>query len=144
VDPRHFLRLAEQLTSDPDPAACRTVINRSYYAAYYVGVEVLERWGFVIEETARAHGQVRQHFDRSGDPRLQRVARQLRDLYSDRERADYSMADPTVEQPGTAKRALRTAERVISLLDEAASGPQAVQDRLREAIRLGIRPRTWE
>jgi len=74
MNPREFQQLASKLANGNSPAEFRTAISRAYYAAYNVGVEVLEQMGFRISEGPAGHGEVRHHLNNSGDIEMMRVA----------------------------------------------------------------------
>ena len=94
MDAREFLRLAEALSQDAsgralltpalDPAACRTVISRAYYAAFHVAHEFLNRIKVVIGQSPQTHVTVQHALNNSGDSALVQVSSQLRTLYVER------------------------------------------------------------
>ena len=66
MNPRDFLDTAKDLLAKDGPANCRSVFNRSYYAAYNVGVNLLEDSGITITKNAKGHGQVRNYLGNCG------------------------------------------------------------------------------
>ena len=137
MDPRDFLRLAEELLSGNTPAHHRTVVTRAYYAAYNVAGEVLLALGFDVERGHAGHEAVRERLRHSGVDRIIHVGAQLRRLQDDRVKADYWLRDPHPEQRTTAERWLVSATHMISDLDADMAEP-STRERMIDAIR------TWE
>src|SRR4051812_22851085 len=136
MDARQFPRLAEALSRDTsgralltpalDPAACRTVISRAYYAAFHVAHEFLDRIKVVIGQSPQTHVTVQHALNNSGDATLAVVSSQLRTLYADRLAADYDLTRPTPEQSAQASHVLTLAQDVIAHLDRLTAGTAAV------------------
>jgi hypothetical protein len=132
MDARQFLRLAEALANDLtsrallvpalDPAVCRSVISRTYYAAFLVAREFLDHIRVVVGQSPQAHVTVQHALNNSGNPALVTVSSMLGILHSDRLTADYDLAKPTPEQPAQAAGALALATDVIDQLDRLAAG----------------------
>lgn len=121
MDPRDFLQIARDLLGNDESANCRTVFNRSYYAAYHVGVELLEQSGFRIYRSAKGHNQVTTYFNNCGVNDLEEAHQKLVNLYSDRIKADYRLNHKSVEKIANAKKALKTSEDIIKTFDSFAS-----------------------
>jgi len=60
MDPRDFLALAETLVNEPQPspAVCRTVIGRSYYAAFNVLAALIRELKIPLEKAKDSHIEV--------------------------------------------------------------------------------------
>ncbi len=127
MNPREFQQFASKLANGNSPAEFRTAISRAYYAAYNVGVEVLEEMGFRISEGPAGHGEVRHHLNNSHDIEMMRVASQLGELHSKRIHADYRLHRKDVENKKTAQTLVERANKMIQTLDRCCSGPKRVQ-----------------
>jgi hypothetical protein len=124
MDPRDFLQIAKNLLKIDKPANCRTVFNRSYYAAYNVGVcflEGLEGADIRISKGPGGHGEVSRYFHYSGMQDLKEAHQKLVNLYSDRINADYRLSDEKAERFSNARKAVGVAEDIIKTLDSHSS-----------------------
>ena len=124
MDPRDFLQIARDILGNDKPANCRTAFNRSYYAAYHVGVELIEEAGVKIDRNAQGHNQVTRYFNNCGVNDLVVAQQKLVNLYSDRIKADYRLNHKSVEKIANAKKALKTSEDIIKTFDSFASNSE--------------------
>ncbi len=127
MDPREFQQLASRLAGGTLPGELRSAISRAYYAAYNVGVQVLEELGFRITEGPGGHGEVQNRFGNSGDGDVKRVASQLTSLHTRRIHADYRMQRTDVENQKTVQTVVEQAGRMIRILDGCRSEPKRTQ-----------------
>jgi uncharacterized protein (UPF0332 family) len=123
MDPREFHAQAVNLLQAGGPADCRSAISRAYYAAFHVAAATLRAHGFNILENHTAHEQVTRHLLGSNDPAVMAIASQLGDLRGMRNKADYRLTLPSVENVKTAQPLVATAGRHIRALEAAFSGP---------------------
>ena len=124
MDPRDFLQIAKSLLKIDKPVNCRTVFNRSYYAAYNVGVwflEGLEGVNIRISEGPGGHGEVSRYFQYCGLQDLKEAHQKLVNLRSDRNDADYRLNDKKVEKINNARKAVWSAEDIIKAIDSHSS-----------------------
>jgi hypothetical protein len=121
MNPRDFLQTAKDLLKSDKPAACRTAFNRSYYAAYNVGVDLLEKSGHKVSRTAKAHNKVTTYLNNCAIQELVEAQQKLVNLYSDRIKADYQLWPSHVEKINNAKLAVKRAEIVIQTFDSYSS-----------------------
>jgi uncharacterized protein (UPF0332 family) len=136
MDARLFLRLAEALANDlttralvvpaMDPAVCRSVISRAYYAAFLVAQEFLDHIRVVVNRSPQAHVTVQYALNNSGDPTLVAVSSKLGKLQSERLNADYDLARLSSERPTQATSTLALAHQVIDQLDRLTAGTAGV------------------
>src|SRR5262245_14437134 len=136
MDARQFLRLAEVLTNDLtgralvfpalDPAACRSVISRAYYAAFHVAQEFLDQIKVVVGRSPQAHVTVQYALNNSGDATLVAVSSKLGKLQAERLAADYDLSRPGTERPAQAASMLTLAHEVIDQLDQLTAGTAGV------------------
>lgn len=134
MDPRNFLQTAKSLLKDDTPANCRTVFSRSYYAAYNIGVELLESAGITIAKNATGHGQVNNYLGNCGIKEVEEIQSKLTNLASQRIRADYRLDKKPVEKIDNAKKALITSEMIIKTLEsyDSNSGKKRILDGIKD------------
>ena len=117
MDPRDFLKTAKNLLKNDRPANCRTVFNRSYYAAYNVGVDLLEDSGIRINKNATGHGQVNNYLGNCGVREIEEIQSKLTNLANQRIKADYRLSERTVEKIKNAEKAVMTSEDIIKTFE---------------------------
>jgi hypothetical protein len=122
MDPREFLEVASELVAVDIAGRIRTAINRAYYAAHNVGVEVLTEMGCKIEKGPGGHADVWMRLNNSGDIEVQKVGSKLGDLQSKRIKADYRLDNTDVEDQKTATADIEVARGIIQVLDACCSG----------------------
>jgi len=146
MDPRDFVAVARDLLKNEQPANCRTAFNRSYYAAYHVGVALLEQAGITIHRNAKGHTQVTTFLNNCGIADLEEAQQKLVNLYSDRIKADYRLDQRGVEKSINARKALKTSENIIRAFDsfasesgkgELARGIRKYQEKIKSASKPG-------
>src|SRR5438874_2357643 len=136
MDARQFLQLAEALYQDIsgralltpalDPAACRSVISRAYYAAFHVALEFLDQIKVVVGQSPQTHVTVQHALNNCGHATLAAVSTTLRALHAERLAADYDLGWPTPEQPAQAVLMVGYAGNVIDQLDRLVAGTAGV------------------
>ncbi len=117
MDPIDFLSVAKDLLKKDKPIYCRTAINRSYYAAYNVAVNLLEKSDVFIPKSGPGHGVVGRYLGNCGIIALEETQSKLSFLYSDRIKADYMMTDKSVEKKDNALKAVLRSEIIIKTFD---------------------------
>ncbi|MEK6632149.1 MAG: hypothetical protein AABY94_02435 [Nitrospirota bacterium] len=124
MEPKKFLELAQALAFEsPQPAKLRTATSRAYYAAYNVGVEVLEKMGIQINRGPGGHGQVQRFLGNSKNEELQQISSDLGTLHSSRIAADYRLSDQRSENPNNVKAFVQHAKKIIETLERCSAGP---------------------
>ena len=124
MNPRDYLQIARNILQVDKPANCRTVFNRSYYAAYNVGFVYLIDAGIHISTGPGGHGEVTRYFQNCGIQDLKEAYQKLSNLHSNRIDADYYLNKKRVEKIDNAKMALKQAESIIKTTDFYSSGPK--------------------
>lgn len=142
MSPREFLTLALELQTHTSEAAWRTAVSRAYYAAFHAARRLLKSWGFQIGQADHAHVGVTRRLAIAGIPKLDTVARELAELRSKRNAADYDL-DRLVSLH-FAKRYVSSAQSILAILelDFSTQQPQAVQT-IREYEQKVLRDVTW-
>ncbi len=124
MDPREFQRLAGTLAARRDPAALRSAISRSYYAAHHVVREFVDAAGIRVPGSGVGHQFLINLLGEAGDPELQETGRSLGDLYSRRLDADYRLSARDTEQPSTARFYVDLAGGIIKEVEGWLVGPR--------------------
>jgi hypothetical protein len=127
MNPRDFLALAETLISGakPDPPTCRTVIGRSYYAAYNVVAALIAELSIPLEKGKDSHKEVVDLVAESKDASLKAACDSLARQKMVRRRADYEMDDNEVEKPLKASQALIFAKQTVAMVDRVRTNPDS-------------------
>jgi len=122
MNARDFLRLAQDLLSQPTEAAWRSAVSRAYYAAFHVAREPFDVLGFVVPKAERAHAYLWLRLSNCADADVQLAGRELNDLRGDRNQADYDFKRPLPQ--AVAAGQVRAAEKVIEALDTSSLEPK--------------------
>jgi hypothetical protein len=117
MDPIDFLRLAKDLLNKDKPINCRTAINRSYYAAYNVAVNLVEKSHVIIPKSGAGHGEVGRCLGNCGIKALEEAQSKLLFLHNDRIKADYRLTNKAVEKKDNALKAVLSSEILIKTFD---------------------------
>ena len=125
MDPREFLSLADALIrqQSPTPAVCRTVIGRSYYAAFNVIAAVLTELKIPLDKAKDSHREVMDLVVESQDANLKFACDSLAHQKMVRKKADYDMDNLDVETTQNASKAVLVAKRIIECVDRTRSNP---------------------
>ena len=117
-----FIQFAAELAargSSPDPskhdsdeARFRSAVSRAYYGAFNLGVQFLEKLGFRAPSSGNKHFYVRVRLSQSGDEEVARAGGLLSDLQSERNDANYDLADPGVGTQQVAMTSVETAHEI--------------------------------
>jgi len=119
MDPLQFLLLAEAILRDVNyahPAGWRTAVSRAYYAAHNFIKDFVESAGVHVKESGAAHADVWNHLSNSGDAEIEQVGSDLCDLQSDRNDADYRLAQREYQNQTTANARVAQARNLIETI----------------------------
>lgn len=141
---RDFLTLAKALLAESTEAHWRSAISRAYYAAFHVARQLLGDLGFRTPRADQAHAYLWLRLSNCGDPQIQIAGQRLRDLRSERNRADYDIDVPLLQT--TAAVQVRIGEQLIQLLDTGGVEPTRTQitDAMRIYERTVLGVVTWQ
>lgn len=131
MDFRLFLTVAQSLVRANDEASWRSAVSRGYYAAFHVARDFLRDLGFVVPRAEAAHAFLWLRLSNAGQADVVSAGRNLNDLRSERNRADYQTKPPVTH--ASAVTVVQSAERAIAALDRAQRGPERRQ--IAEAIK---------
>lgn len=129
---KEFLTLANDLLADAREAAWRSAVSRAYYAAFHVARLLLRDLGFRAPRADQAHAYLWLRLSNCGDAQIRVAGQRLRDLRSERNRADYD-TDAPLTRPAAAVQ-VRIAEQLIQILDAARLEPTRTQ--ITDAMRI--------
>jgi uncharacterized protein (UPF0332 family) len=132
MNPRQFLDLANDLVTGTREAEWRSAVSRAYYATFHVAGNLLRRCGFNVPRAEQAHGYLWLRLSNCGHPDLERAGDSLKDLRTERNRADYDLHQ--AQDEGEAVNSVQFAEDIIRPLEEAAELPHVLQQ-ITEAMR---------
>jgi len=137
MNPRDFLQIAKDLLKIDEPAKCRTAFNRSYYAAYNVGVYLLEEAGIRISKSYSGHHELNDRLGNCGIKMLEEAQSKLANLGSQRIKADYRMNDSRVEKINNAQKVIKTSENIIQVFDSYASnsGKKKIEEGVKKYLK---------
>jgi uncharacterized protein (UPF0332 family) len=127
MDPLDFLGLAESLVEGPSagPAVFRTVIGRSYYAAFNVVAALTHEANIRLDKSKDSHREVLDIVADSNNPILKKACESLARQKMIRARADYEMNDVEVETRIKASRAVIFAKETIKQVDQVRSNKES-------------------
>ena len=129
---RDFLDLAEDLAQGTTEAEWRTCVSRAYYGAFHVAGDFLRSLGFRVPRSDRGHGFAWLRLSNSGHTEVANSGRELKDLRSRRNAADYQ--DRPAVTAKDAEAALIFAQTIVSALDAALDEP--VRTQVRDAMKI--------
>ena len=134
MDGSIFIALSGRLVASKSAseASDRTAVSRAYYGSFHVARAFLSELGFAPLRNANVHAFVCKCLYESGHPDARIAARELGDLQSARNRADYQLDDTEAGSRGYAILNVERAHRVVSALN----GCQ--EENSRDTIRHGI------
>lgn len=140
MEPIAFLELAHSLANQADnEAAFRTSVSRSYYALFNLLNEFLVANKFSIPKAAKAHDTVYLYLHNSGIKGVCDVAKNLDDLRTDRNKADYELDLPDFQSTRCAVFSLTKARwsyKEFQKLTESRKKRQHVTKGVRAYIEL--------
>jgi uncharacterized protein (UPF0332 family) len=141
---RDFMPLAASLANGTTEAEWRSATSRAYYAAFHVACELLRTLGFVVPKADRAHAYAWRRLSYCGDTSIEEAARNLNDLRSRRNKADYDGGILIIE--AHAERDVKLADVIIDAFDEGFQEP--VRTQITEAMKIYerdiLKEETWK
>jgi hypothetical protein len=132
MTPRDLIDLANDLCADDREAAWRAAISRAYYGCFHASAHFLRHAGFEVPQAEQAHGYLWKRLQNCGQWELIAVGRDLSELRSIRNRADYEIEKAIDHRLATAQ--VLRALRLLDVLEAAEESPETVA-RITAAIR---------
>src|SRR5262249_24862057 len=106
-----FLTLAARLAGGSTEAEWRTAVSRAYYTPVHAARELFEGLRFAVPRADHAHQYLYHRLNNCGNAQLQTAGRELSNLRTMRNHADYDLRLPHPRQP--ARNALQYAQAII-------------------------------
>ena len=123
---KSFLPLAGHLVANTalgDPEArFRTAVSRAYYGAYHVAVEVLGL-GLRVPKNFAGHEIVCRELRQTNHPSAGLAADLIGDLRTERNKADYDLAEAKFKTQSNAKLSVETAHEAVAALEACLLEP---------------------
>ena len=127
MDPIEFHDLSKTLVQGSTAAEIRSAVSRAYYAAFHVAAGILREMGFSISTAARGHADVTDRLMGSGHDDVVRIGRDIQDLRTMRNKADYDLVSTHPDEPRRAKIVVTQVGQIITDLQQHCGGPQRTQ-----------------
>ena len=103
MDPKDFLRVANDLAKSDETAELRSAVSRAYYAAFHVARKLLVDMGFEISKGSGAHGDICNYLGNAANPTVEHAGNNIGDLKGWRNEADYELDIAEYENSGLSK-----------------------------------------
>ncbi len=121
-----FLNLAIRLANSDSEADIRTSVSRSYYGAFHIGLEFLERCGIQLPRSADAHEKLQWCLDQAAHVDANDAALKLESLRAERNAADYDLRSSKFKSRRNALVAIRVAQDIVGALAACGREPAFV------------------
>ena len=132
MDPKDFLRVANDLAQSDEAAELRSAVSRAYYAAFHVARKLLVDMGFEISKGPAAHGDVYKYLGNAGNPTVEHAGSNIGDLKGWRNQADYELDLDEHENSGSVQNIVLITEQIIEDLEQCCNGSN--RNQIKEAI----------
>ena len=127
MDPKDFLRVANNLAKSDKAAELRSAVSRAYYAAFHVARKLLIDMGFEISKGPGAHGDVCKYLGNAGNPSVEHAGSNIGDLKGWRNQADYDLDLVEHENSGSVQKIDLITEQIIEDLERCCNGSDREQ-----------------
>ncbi len=132
MDPKDFLRVANDLAKSDEAAELRSAVSRAYYAAFHVARKLLVDMGFEISRGPAAHGDVCKYLGNAANPSVEHAGNNIGDLKGWRNQADYDLDLVEHENSGSVQKIVSITEQIIEDLEQCCNGSD--RDQIKGAI----------
>ena len=133
MDPKEFLRVANDLLKLQGAAEVRSAVSRAYYAAFHVAADILAGMDFRISKGPAGHGEVCHRLSNCGNADVETIGQDLFDFKGIRNDADYKLLKSEAEKPTRAKLIVQNTATIIEDLKTHCNGPD--RDNIKRAIK---------
>ena len=142
MNARNFLTQAQRLILLAGEGDWRSAVSRAYYSVFHVAREFLEGLGFTVPQADRAHGYLWLRLQNCGEPPLEQLGRDLKNMRGQRNRADYDLNRAWNQTD--AQQEVRRAATLIQLLDAVVEPTRTqVMIAMKDYERLVLQVVTW-
>ena len=132
MDPKDFLRVANDLAKSDEAAELRSAVSRAYYAAFHVARKLLIDMGFEISKGPGAHGDVCKYLGNAANSTVEHAGSNIGDLRNWRNQADYELDLVEHENSGKVQHIVTVTEQIIGGLEQCCNGSN--RDQIKSAI----------
>ena len=132
MDPKDFLRVANDLAKSDEAAELRSAVSRAYYAAFHVARKLLVDMGFEISKGSGAHGDICNYLGNAGNPTVEHAGSNIGDLKGWRNQADYELDLDEHENSRSVQKIVSITEQIIKDLEQCCNGSD--RDQIKGAI----------
>ncbi len=132
MDPKDFLRVANDLAQSNKAAELRSAVSRAYYAAFHVARKLLVDMGFEISKGSGAHGDICNYLGNAANPTVEHAGNNIGDLKGWRNQADYELNSVEHENSGSVQKIVFITEQIIEDLEQCCNGSD--RDQIKGAI----------
>src|SRR5688572_7204239 len=119
MNPDEFLTLAIKLSSSSGEAERRSAVSRAYYGAFHQAKVLLEACEITIPNSENIHSVIVRCLQHSGDMEIEVAGRKLDSLRSERNDADYRLADRRFQNPKFIQIQVTSARQVSDAVAQA-------------------------
>ena len=143
MNARDVLEVADGLSMGTKEAEWRAAVSRAYFAAFHAARQLMEDLGFQVPRGEQAHAYLWKRLSNSGHVDVQNSGRDLSDLRSLRNWADYDLLR-SLDQTMAIGQVLR-ADKILGLLETVATSAAAnlITETMRAYQRDVLREITW-
>ena len=132
MDPKDFLRVANDLAQSDEAAELRSAVSRAYYAAFHVARKLLIDMGFEISKGPGAHGDVYKYLGNAANSTVVHAGSNIGDLKGWRNQADYELDLAKHENSGEVQKIVDITKQIIEDLEQCCNGSS--RDQIKSAI----------
>lgn len=132
MDPKDFLRVANDLAESDEAAELRSAVSRAYYAAFHVARKLLVDMGFEIAKGPAAHGDICKYLGNAANSTVVHAGSNIGDLRGWRNQADYEIDLAKHENSREVQKMVVITEQIIEDLEQCCNG--ASRDQIKSAI----------
>lgn len=132
MDPKDFLRVANDLSKLDEAAELRSAVSRAYYAAFHVARKLLVDMGFRISRGPAAHGDVCKYLGNADNLTVEHAGNNIGDLKGWRNQADYELDLAKHENSGSVQNIVLITKQIIEDLEQCCNGSS--RDQIKSAI----------
>ena len=127
MDPKDFLRVANDLAQSDEAAELRSAVSRAYYATFHVARKLLVDMGFEISKGPAAHGDVCKYLGNASNPTVEHAGSNIGDLKGWRNQADYELDLVEHENSRSVQNIVLITEQIIEDLEQCCNGSNREQ-----------------
>jgi uncharacterized protein (UPF0332 family) len=143
MKPDDFLALAIRLSSSSAEAERRSAVSRAYYGTFHWARELIDSCGVTLPASDHIHSTLVRCLQHSGDPRLETAGRKLDSLRSERNQADYNLADRRFTNATFVQIQITSARQIADAISNAIADTAAirfyVREYARDVLKLSVR-----